>query len=185
MSAHTDAHTHTRTRTCTQVEVDGCGFPGQGSKEDCKGSDGAVHLAFDKEQCPNPILNQDGNYVGCKSMCGCQYNAASLNQETDPACPDMLPRSQIENQPFGPGGYCGCADSSCVKWLDDLFDVDKAGLRYCDAITSMTHGSDGKRPVYCQAYDDNAGTRSYGNGIIKVTLCNDGFEFAKDKSGTC
>jgi hypothetical protein len=83
------------------------------------------------------------------------------------------------------GGYCGCAQGECVQWLRNLFDTDAAGKTYCDAITSMAHGSDGKRSIYCQAYDDNAGTRSYGNGVLKVTLCNSGFEHATDRSGSC
>ena len=77
------------------------------------------------------------------------------------------------------------AQGECVQWLRDLFARDAAGQKYCDAITSMARDSQGKRSVYCQAYDDNAGTRSYGNGVLKVTLCNDAFGHATDRADVC
>lgn len=168
-----------------KVEVDGCGPPGSGSTADCGGSDPVTYLSFDPKKCPNQIKTSEGRYVGCKSMCGCQNRAAQLKKETDPDCPGMTSRSSIENKPHPPGGYCGCSQSDCVQWLRNLFDKDVAGAEYCDAITEMAKDSKGKRAVYCQAYDDNSGTRSYGNGVIKVTLCNSGFQYATDKAATC
>ena len=180
-----------------KVEVDGCGKPGSGTAADCGGSDPVTYLSFEPAKCPNPILTtvgtaaaaseagQQQHYVGCKSMCGCQNRARQLGNDTDGGCPGMAGRSAIENEPHPPGGYCGCAQGDCVAWLRGLFSRDAAGQRYCDAITDMAHGADGKRAVYCQAYDDNAGTRSYGNGVVKVTLCNAGFEFAQDRAGQC
>jgi hypothetical protein len=168
-----------------KVEVDGCGAPGAGSASDCGGSDAVTHLSFEPSKCPNPIVDASGHYVGCKSMCGCQNRARETGQDADPDCPGMARRSLIEDQPHPPGGYCGCSQSDCVAWLRNLFSVDAAGKAYCDAITDMAKDSEGKRAVYCQAYDDNAGTRSYGNGVVKVTLCNAGFEFAQDRAGQC
>jgi len=159
-----------------KVEVDGCGFPGTGSKTDCRGSDAVTHLQLLPSKCPNKILNSVGKYVGCKSMCGCQNRAEEQHRDTDPKCPGMKSIPSIVNNPHAPGGYCGCPQKECVQFLRDLFKRDAAGTRYCDAITSMTAGSTGKRAVYCQAYDDEAGTRSYGNGVLKVTFCNKGFE---------
>merc|ERR1711972_129440 len=105
-----------------------------------------------------------------------------LGKDTDPACPNMATRSSVENKPHAPGGYCGCPQGDCVEWLRNLFNRDAAGKTYCDAVTEMTAGSTGKRAVYCQAYDDNAGTRSYGNGMLKVTFCNKGFDYVKEYS---
>lgn len=158
-----------------KIEVDGCGAPFSGSRADCLGSDGQVFLQLDSADCPNKILNDNGEYVGCKSMCGCQNAAEGEHKDTDAACPGMAAVSSIVNQPAAPGGYCGCSQGNCVQWLRDLFKRDAAGQKYCNAITKMTAGSDGKRAVYCQAYDDNAGTRSYGNGVMKVSFCNKGF----------
>ena len=177
-----------------KIEVDGCSDP-----KNCNNSDPEVNLALSKELCPNKILDSSGLYIGCKSMCGCQNNAKSKNLDTDPDCPFMTPLSTIINQPFPPGGYCGCpcpnpsatdpkckdGTIKCSPWLRDLFKRDKAGSVYCDAITAMTKNSKGQRSVYCQAYDDDAGTQSYGNGVIKVTLYNKGFESVKDKSFQC
>jgi len=159
-----------------KVEVDGCGAPGTGTKEDCGGSDPVTYLELEPSKCPNKILTSAGKYLGCKSMCACQNTAKWHRRSTDPACPGMASIDSISNKPHSPGGYCGCPQGGCVQWLRDLFHRDVAGKRYCDAITAMTADSKGKRAVYCQAYDDNAGTRSYGNGIIKATFCNKGFE---------
>lgn len=159
-----------------KVEVDGCGAPGTGTKENCGGSDPVTYLELEPSKCPNKILSSAGKYLGCKSMCACQNTAKWHRRSTDPACPGMASIDSISNKPYSPGGYCGCAQGECVQWLRDLFHRDVAGKRYCDAITAMTADSKGKRAVYCQAYDDNAGTRSYGNGIIKATFCNKGFE---------
>jgi len=159
-----------------KVEVDGCGAPFSGTKVNCGGSDAQTFLELDPARCPNKIINVAGNYVGCKSLCGCQNAAEQQHRDKDPGCPGMASVSSIVNQPHAPGGYCGCPQGDCVGWLRNLFDRDAAGRAYCDSITSMTATSAGKRAVYCQAYDDNAGTRSYGNGIMKVTFCNKGFE---------
>uniref|UniRef100_A0A7S0ITQ0 Cellulase n=1 Tax=Calcidiscus leptoporus TaxID=127549 RepID=A0A7S0ITQ0_9EUKA len=177
-----------------KIEVDGCNAekrwagsttPASGSSVGCAGSDAVTFLSLDARKCPNKIIDAHGSYVGCKSMCGCQNAAKSQGVQVDPACPRMLRRDAIENQPHAPGGYCGCAETVCTPWLKSLFDKDPAGLAYCDAITSMAGNSRGERAVYCQAYDDHAGTRSYGNGIIKVTLCNKGFESFRDRSNVC
>lgn len=162
-----------------KVEVDGCGAPFSGSQADCRGSDAQTWLQLDAAKCPNKILNSAGKYVGCKSMCGCQNSAEEQKVDRDSACPGMASVTSIVNQPSAPGGYCGCPQRNCVQWLRDLFARDAAGKSYCDSITDMTAGSTGKRAVYCQAYDDNAGTRSYGNGVLKVTFCNKGFEYAE------
>merc|ERR1712039_1161122 len=167
-----------------KIEVDGCGAPFSGSKENCRGSDAQTWLQLDPARCPNKILTSAGRYVGCKSMCGCQNAAQEQHEDRDAACPDMASVSTIANQPSAPGGYCGCPQGECVQWLRDLFNRDAAGKRYCDAITAMTAGSTGKRAVYCQAYDDNAGTRSYGNGVLKVTFCNKGFEYVQTSLNT-
>lgn len=166
-----------------KVEVDGCGSPGTGSASDCN-----VHhpekvrpisyLQLDPDNCPNKIINANGQYLGCKSMCGCQNAAKDAGKETDPQCPGMTSVSSILNNPHAPGGYCGCPQSDCVAWLRGLFSRDAAGIRYCNAVTAMTKGDHDTRAVYCQAYDDQAGTRSYGNGVIKVTFCDKGFEWA-------
>jgi len=161
-----------------KVEVDGCGAPFSGHRRNCDGSDPQTYLELEGASCPNKILDSSGRYVGCKSMCGCQNAAKMHRRDKDPACPGMASVSSIINQPHGPGGYCGCAQGECVGWLRHLFDRDAAGKAYCDSITRMTATSSGKRAVYCQAYDDNAGTRSYGNGVLKVTFCNKGFEYA-------
>lgn len=159
-----------------KVDVDGCGPPFSGSAHDCGGSDAEFYLQLEEAKCPNKIETATGNYVGCASMCACQ-NAAQ-GKETVAMCPGMTPVSTIVNQPHAPGGYCGCPQAGCVEWLRGLFQKDAAGKAYCDAVTQMTANSDGKRSVYCQAYDDNAGTKSYGNGVLKVTYCNKGFEWA-------
>jgi len=145
---------------------------------------GAIHspTCSYPAKCPNKILNSEGNYVGCKSMCGCQNAAKMEHRDVHPACPSMTSVSSIMNMPSSPGGYCGCPQSYCVDWLRNLFNHDGAGQRYCNAITEMTRGSQGTRAVYCQAYDDNAGTRSYGNGVIKATFCDKGFEWAASKA---
>jgi len=166
-----------------KVEVDGCGAPFSGSKANCGGSDSQTFLELNADECPNKIINSKGNYVGCKSMCGCQNHAKTLHKNTDPACPGMTSYPSIANQPHSPGGYCGCPQNDCVKWLRGLFARDAAGGKYCDSITKMTATSTGKRAVYCQAYDDGAGLRSYGNGIIKATFCNKGFEWASFSAG--
>jgi len=167
-----------------RIEVDGCGAPGTGSAKDCGGSDAETYLQLDPEKCPNKILTSTGQYVGCKSMCGCQNSAEALKRDTDPACPSMASVASIVNRPHAPGGYCGCPQSECVGSLRQLFHTDVAGKNYCDAITSMATDSAGKRAVYCQAYDDNAGTRSYGNGVMKVTFCSKGFEWVTDGVGS-
>lgn len=173
-----------------KIEVDGCD-----NRSDCGGSYGITELNLSASGCPNKIINQQGKYVGCKSMCACQNNAIKLGTPTDPACPGMHPvDSSFVNKPLSPGGYCGCEcpnkgiprcqanpGANCVDFLHQVFRTDKAGMAYCDAITSMTKTPDGKRAVYCQAYDDDAGTRSYGNGVVKVTLYNTGFEWATDR----
>lgn len=160
-----------------KVEVDGCGPPGTGQASDCGIHDSIIYLELNPDQCPNKITNGNGHYVGCKSMCGCQNSAEQQKKDTDAACGGMAAVSSIVNKPHVPGGYCGCPQSDCVDWLRNLFDSDHAGGAYCNAITAMTKNSIGNRAVYCQAYDDKAGTRSYGNGIMKVTFCNKGFEW--------
>lgn len=168
-----------------KVEIDGCGFPYDGSRADCMGSPPIVNLNFTEYYCPNDIRNSEGTYVGCKSMCGCQYNAISLGQSTDPDCPGMASVESIENVPSPPGGYCGCAEGGCVDWLRNFFHHDAAGMNYCDAVKSMAHNATGQREIYCQAYDDDAGLNSYGNGIVKVYLCNNGFETITDRADIC
>lgn len=163
-----------------KVEVDGCGPPFSGSQANCGNSDPQTFLELDPQKCLNKIITPEGKYVGCKSMCACQNSALSMKKATDPACPGMADVTAIENQPHAPGGYCGCPQQDCVNWLRDLFKRDSAGKKYCDSITSMASTSQGKRAVYCQAYDDNAGTRSYGNGIMKISFCNHGFEWVSD-----
>lgn len=172
-----------------KIEVDGCD-----NRNDCGGSYGLTNLNLSGDKCPNKIINPQGKYVGCKSMCACQNNAIKLGQLTDPACPGMHPVDpSFVNKPLSPGGYCGCEcpnthiprcqqnpGANCVDFLHQVFKTDKAGMTYCDSITDMTKTPDGKRAVYCQAYDDDAGTRSYGNGVIKVTIYNAGFEWAVD-----
>ena len=162
------------------IEVDGCSNP-----KYCNGSDPIVNLSLSATLCPNKILNKDNIYVGCKSMCGCQNNAINNNQKTDPECPNMISIENIVNKPYAPGGYCGCHQSECVDWAHKFYSTDPAGKAYCDAITEMTRNSKGQRSVYCQSYDDDAGTKSYGNGVIKVTIYNDGFESVKDRSSEC
>ena len=162
-----------------RIEVDGCSNP-----TDCDGSDPIVNLSLSDTLCPNKIINNDNIYVGCKSMCGCQNNAIKNGVDTDPECTNMTSTS-IVGQPFPPGGYCGCPEQECVDWLRNLYSKDQAGMVYCNAVTQMTKNSKGERAVYCQAYDDKAGTKSYGNGVIKVIIYNNGFESVKDRSSTC
>lgn len=166
-----------------KVEVDGCGAPFSGSRNDCDESDPQIFLELDPSKCTNPIYNVNKKYVGCKSMCGCQNSAEQQHKDFDPSCPGMAAVSSIRNRPHSPGGYCGCPESDCVESLRALFDRDAAGKSYCDSITQMTATSTGKRAVYCQAYDDNAGTRSYGNGVLKITFCNKGFESVAASGG--
>jgi hypothetical protein len=172
-----------------RVEVAGC------ENGDCNNSDPIVNLAFSQDLCPNQII-VNGQYLGCKSMCACQQDNDTTNCKNNPDY------SQKGN-PYPPGGYCGCPcpyngpdktilppcageDSTinCSKWLNDFFSGDNAGQIYCNNITEMTKDSSGKRPIYCQAYDDNHGTRSYGNGVIKLTIYNKDFESIKDRTGS-
>lgn len=159
--------------------------------------DAITYLQLDPNKCTNPTYDSNHNYVGCKSMCACQ-GPQPYSGKADPECPGMtllkdMPPSTISGE-ARQMGYCGCGCkkpndpvgcNDCSPWLNKLFKSDAAGIKYCDSITDMTKNSQGKRSVYCQAYDDDAGTRSSGNGIIKVTICNYGFEYAKDKSNTC
>eukprot|EP00927_Polykrikos_kofoidii_P082319 TRINITY_DN815_c0_g1_i1.p1 TRINITY_DN815_c0_g1~~TRINITY_DN815_c0_g1_i1.p1 ORF type:complete len:502 (+),score=39.35 TRINITY_DN815_c0_g1_i1:87-1592(+) len=161
-----------------KIEVDGCGPPFSGSTSDCGGSGAETYLQLEPSKCTNRIFTPGGQYVGCASMCACQNAAQQMHMDTSPMCPGMASVSSIVNQPYPPGGYCGCPQGECVQWLRGLFGRDAAGKCYCDSITDMTRGADGKRAVYCQAYDDEAGTRSYGNGVLKVVFCNKGFEWA-------
>lgn len=165
------------------IEVDGCGAPFTGSSAACDGHDPITWLQLEPYDCPNKIFNSDGHYVGCMSMCGCQNAAELAHENTVSACPDMANIATIENQPYSPGGYCGCHEGACVDWLHNLFHHDAAAQRYCNAITKMTRDREGKRAVYCYAYDDDAGTQSYGNGNLKVTFCNKGFEWADSYMG--
>jgi hypothetical protein len=160
-----------------KVEVDGCGGIGSGSVSDCGGGEAENFFELDPKRCPNKILNAQGHYVGCASMCGCQRAAQAMHQDTTPMCPGMRPVSSIVNQPHAPGGYCGCGMGDCVPWVRNLYKSDGAGKSYCDAIANMSHDSKGKRLGYCQCYDDDAASRSYGNGILKLTFCTKGFEW--------
>jgi len=167
------------------VQIDGCGAPFDGSPANCLGSEPIVGLNFSRKYCPNYVLTDGGTYVGCKSMCGCQYYAIDNQVSTDPACNQMRDVTSIRNQPYPPGGYCGCAQASCPDWLRNYFKQDIAGIKYCNAITQMAHNSTGHRSIYCQAYDDIAGLKSYGNGVIKVLVSNRDFEGIKDRKHVC
>ena len=175
-----------------RIEIDD---PGSG--------DPTINLAFSKDSCTNPIKDKNGQYLGCKSMCACQdtldptcKNAdySKMNSPYYDIHPGDLGKSNVK------GGYCGCPcpnpkDSSlpagckdnsvnCSEWLRKFFNTDKAGIAYCKSITDMTKDSSGNRTIYCQAYDDLQGTRSLGNGIIKVTIYNKDFEYIKDRTGS-
>ena len=160
-----------------KIEVDGCGHPGAGLPSDCGGSAPTYFLSFTPDKCTNKIMSAQNEYLGCASMCGCQNAAVAQHVGTVPMCPGMPDITPLVGRPSTPGGLCGCPEGECVQALRNLFAKDPAGIAYCDSITEMTKGSDGKRPVYCQAYDDNHGTKSYGNGIIKISFCNYGFEW--------
>ena len=147
-----------------KFEIDGC--IDQNNNNICNGSDSVVNLLFSRKDCVNPILS-NGIYLGCKSMCACQNSNGS-------DCPDY--KKDFINQPHTPGGYCGCDEKECVEYSHKLFGSDPAGIAYCDSITKMTKNESGKRNIYCQAYDDAAGTKSYGNGIIKLTMFNTDFD---------
>lgn len=163
-----------------QVEVDGCGPPFSGSPADCSaGTDPIIDLRFTPSLCPNKITAPDGAYLGCASMCGCQNAAIAAGQETVAWCENMHDVSTIRDVPGAPGGYCGCPGNDCVAWLRNFFETDRAGLAYCDAVQTMTAVTPGgPRTIYCQAYDDISGTKSSGDGIIKVIFSDSGFEWA-------
>lgn len=151
------------------------------------GIDPITYLETDQKLCPNKQLDSNGNYVGCKSMCACQNDG-----QPDSDCPGMTLLKDMPSFSDSPvneegmaAGYCGCGLNGCSPWLNELFKQDPAGIAYCDAVTAIAKNSKGLRSVYCQAYDDAAGLRSSGNGIVKVTICNSGFEFAKDMPSTC
>ena len=141
-----------------KIEIDGC----ENSK-DCNNSDSIIKLKFTKQQCINQIIDdKTGTYLGCKSMCGCQTSKGK-------SCPDY-------NSSIGTNstkGYCGCDIDGCSKLLRNIFNNDAAGMNYCNSITEMAPD---KRGIYCQAYDDNFGTKNYGNGIIKITMFNIDFD---------
>jgi len=157
--------------------VDGFGAPFKVEVDRVpEGFDSQIFLEFDAAKCTNKVLDSAGRYHGCKSMCACQASALAQGVDQDPDCPGMANVSTIINNP--PMGYCGCHDDDypCSEQLNHLFEIDPAGKKYCDSITEMAAESDGNRAVYCQAYDDKSGTQNNGNGVLKVTFCNKGFE---------
>ena len=78
-----------------------------------------------------------------------------------------------------PGQGCECAAASAT--LYELLDT--AGRTYCEDMCTMTQADSGMRQVYCQSYDDKAGTKSYNNTskpearVLKVTICDEDFQW--------
>jgi hypothetical protein len=139
--------------------------------------DPIMYFQSDPDLCPNKLYDSKKNYIGCMSMCYCQ---GSPPYSVNSSCPNMLsinempnyidPDKKVDDNINAAGkekGYCGCIPTGCSPWLNNLFKNDPAGKNYCDSVTKTTANKNGQRTVYCNAYDDSAGTRSSGNGIIK------------------
>ena len=168
--------------------------------DDPVSSDPIINLAFSQALCTNPIKDNNNQYLGCKSMCACQDTLDDKCVDADYSKTNVpYYDSHPGDLPGIKGGYCGCPcpdpndadlpsgcrDNSvnCSAWLRKFFSEDKAGKNYCNSITKMTQDSSGNRSIYCQAYDDLQGTKSLGNGVIKVTIYNKDFEWIKDRTG--
>ena len=150
-----------------KFEIDGC----DGTTNSCNGSEGKIQLKFTKKDCVNPVYKDDGVYLGCKSTCACQYDSKGcLGFKPAPDNP-LVKQCQ---------GYCGTSADGCVAYERELYGIpDSAAKKYCDSITKMTskeNTESGTRTIYCQAYDDLSGTKSLGNGVIKVTMFNTDFD---------
>jgi len=156
-------------------------------------------VAFNANQslCKNQLINNDGVYLGCLSMCACQEGADSSG--INPICEGMtnIHSTSPNNMPAS-NGYCGCAGPTGVPFPacqpepdashklygslpQYVAGADPAGLAFCNAITEMSNIG-GVRQVYCQSYDDAHGTRSLGSGIIKITVNNTDYENVAEKS---
>jgi hypothetical protein len=150
-----------------------------------------VSFNADHSICPNPEYNNKNEYIGCMSMCRCQQTA---DQATGQNTNCKLMTNIHEPHMRASKGYCGCpGERNAVTGCEPepeashkFYAGDKAGQDFCNVITKASN-INGERATYCYSYDDAFGTRSLGNGNLKLTVLTNRFADVIEKQcqGVC